>query len=64
MKAEAMKTDVRSRFIANHPKLDILETTSPYGGLQVDLGIETKAQREVDVQVIMEPLPYTRISFI
>jgi GWxTD domain-containing protein len=45
-------TQVRSRLVAYHPKLDLLETKSPYGGVQVDLGIETSAQREIDVHVL------------
>jgi len=52
LRPEKMTTDIRSRFITSHPKLDLLETASPYGGMQIDLGIDIKVQHEIDVQVV------------
>ncbi len=43
---------VKSRFIVSRPKLDILETPSPFGGSQVDLGLEVTAQKTLDVEVL------------
>ncbi len=45
-------TEVRSRFIAAHPKLDILETRSAYGGSQVDLGLDVTVQRQVGLEIL------------
>ena len=39
--------EVKSRFIAAHPKLDIFQAPSIYGGSQVDLGLEVTAQNEL-----------------
>lgn len=46
-------TEVRSRFIAAHPKLDIFENSSVYGGTQVDLGLETTVQKQLDMEVLL-----------
>lgn len=43
---------VKSRFIVSRPKLDILETASPFGGSQVDLALEVTAQKSLDVEVL------------
>jgi GWxTD domain-containing protein len=51
MLSKTFKTDVKSRFIASHPKLDILQTVSPYGGFQVDLGLDTMMHRLFKIQV-------------
>ena len=45
-------TEVKSRFIASHPKLDIFENSSVYGGSQVDLGLETTVQKQFDIEVL------------
>jgi GWxTD domain-containing protein len=47
-------TEVRSRLVTSHPKLDVLMSASPYGGAQVDLRLETVAQRQVDLEVIAD----------
>jgi len=51
MLGQPMKVDVKSRFIVAHPKLDIFQALSFYGGSQVDLGLEVTAQRKLDVEV-------------
>jgi GWxTD domain-containing protein len=45
------RTEVTSRLITSHPKLDTVEAVSAFGGSQVDLRIEIKVQREVDLEV-------------
>ena len=45
-------TDVQSRFIVARPKLDVLQSTSPYGGAQVDFRLNVTAGREIDLQVL------------
>ena len=52
----APRPEVRSKLIVAHPKLDIVTTASAYGGFQVDLGLETRAQRELDLQVQEGPV--------
>jgi hypothetical protein len=54
MLGKPLLTEVRSRMVTSHPKLDVLQTTSPYGGRQVDLRLETAAQRQIDVEVIAD----------
>ena len=49
------RTDVKSRFIVSHPRLDILQTNSAYGGSQVDLGLETTVRSELNIQVLEGP---------
>ncbi len=44
--------EVKSRFIAAHPKLDIFQAPSIYGGSQVDLGLEVTTQKSLDLQVL------------
>jgi len=51
MLGQPMKADVKSRFIVAHPKLDIFQAPSFYGGSQVDLGLEVTAQSKLDVEV-------------
>ncbi|HXB69956.1 MAG TPA: hypothetical protein VNY05_17010 [Candidatus Acidoferrales bacterium] len=45
---------VRSRMVTSHPKLDVLQTASPYGGSQVDLRLEVAAQQQFDVEMIAD----------
>jgi GWxTD domain-containing protein len=52
MLGQPMKADVKSRFIVAHPKLDIFQAASFYGGSQVDLGLEVAAQNKLDVEVL------------
>ena len=52
MLSKSFRTDVKSRFITSHPKLDILQTVSPYGGFQVDLGLDAVVQRNLEIQVL------------
>ncbi len=52
MLGKSMRTEVRSRLVSSHPKLDILTTKSPYGGFQVDLELEPYVQHNLDVQVL------------
>jgi GWxTD domain-containing protein len=49
------KTSVETRFFVDRPKIDFLLTPSPYGGSQVDLAVDLKARREIDVEVINGP---------
>lgn len=46
------QTEVTSRLITSHPKLETLETVSPFGGTQVDMRLESGAQREIDIEVL------------
>jgi GWxTD domain-containing protein len=48
------QTRVSSRFITSRPRLDTLLTPSAYGGAQVDLRLETAAQRQVDIEVLQD----------
>jgi GWxTD domain-containing protein len=48
----APKTDVRSRLILGRPKLDVVQTRSEYGGVQVDFMLDTKARGEIALEVI------------
>src|SRR5258708_29257072 len=52
MLGKAQRTRVTSRLIVSRPKLDIMETPSPYGGSQVDFQLETVAQGDVDLEVL------------
>jgi GWxTD domain-containing protein len=47
-----LRTEVTSRLITSHPKMEIVETVSAFGGSQVDLRLETAAQREIDIEVL------------
>jgi GWxTD domain-containing protein len=51
-----LTSKVKSRLIAGHPKLDIFEAFSVYGGSQVDFGLEVTAQNKVDVEVLQGDL--------
>ena len=51
MLGKTLTANVNSRIIFNHPKLDILESASPFGGSQIDLGIEVTVQNELELQV-------------
>lgn len=51
-----LTAEVKSRLIVGHPKLDIMQTPSVYGGSQVDLGLEMTAQHKVDVEVLQGDL--------
>src|SRR5579864_2945609 len=51
MLRQPMKAEVKSRFIVSHPKLDIFQAPSFYGGSQVDLALEVTAQNTLDVEV-------------
>ncbi len=53
---EDLRTEVKSRLILAHPKLDILQTASAYGGSQVDLGLDTPIQRELEILVSQGPI--------
>jgi GWxTD domain-containing protein len=57
MLGKPQKTDVRSRLIVSHPKLDILESASEYGGSQVDLRLEVNVAHELDMEVLDGDLP-------
>lgn len=48
------ETRVTSRLILSKPKLDIVQTPSPYGVAQVDLNLETSAQKQLDIEVLQE----------
>jgi GWxTD domain-containing protein len=52
MLGKPQRTDVRSRLILARPKLDVVQTASPYGGAQVDFRLETKARSEIAMEVI------------
>ncbi|HEX4810308.1 MAG TPA: GWxTD domain-containing protein [Bryobacteraceae bacterium] len=46
------QTDVKSKFIVSRPKLDTLESPSPYGGSQVDMRLNVSAVRQINIQVL------------
>jgi GWxTD domain-containing protein len=46
------RTDVKSRLILSHPRLDVVQTPSVYGGAQVDLRLEIAVAHELDVEVL------------
>src|SRR6202000_43439 len=48
------ETRVSSRLILSRPRMDMLATPSAYGGSQVDLRLETAAQKEIDVEVVQD----------
>lgn len=52
MLGKPLQTEVTSRLILSHPQLDTLVTPSAFGGSQVDLKLETAAQRELDIEVL------------
>jgi GWxTD domain-containing protein len=52
MLGRAPTAEVTSRFILSHPKLDVFETPSPYGGSQVDLGLEVAVRKQLDMEVL------------
>ena len=54
---KSQRTDVRSRLILSHPKLDVVQTPSVYGGAQVDLRLETSVAHELDVEVFEGQTP-------
>jgi GWxTD domain-containing protein len=56
MLGQPLRAQVTSRFIPSHPKLDIFETPSPYGGSQVDLGLDITVQKQVDMEVLQGEL--------
>jgi GWxTD domain-containing protein len=46
------RTEVTAKLITGRPKLEVLETVSPFGGSQVDLRLETSARREIDIEIV------------
>jgi GWxTD domain-containing protein len=48
------ETRVTSRFSVLRPKLDVIQTTSLYGGSQVDLRLEAAATREIDLEILAD----------
>jgi len=52
MLGKPQRAEVRSRLIVARGKLDVLQTPSAYGGVQVDLRLLTSVQREIDVEVL------------
>ena len=51
---------VTSRLITSHPKLETVESVSVFGGSQIDLKLETSAQREIDVEVFEDDVTVYR----
>jgi GWxTD domain-containing protein len=52
-----LKSDVNSRLITSHARLDVLRSNSDYGGSQIDLRLETEVTRELEVRVFDGALP-------
>jgi hypothetical protein len=52
MLGRGQRTEVRSHLIVAHPRLDLMETHSGYGGSQIDLSLETAVAQELDVEVL------------
>lgn len=48
----AQATEVRSRLINSRPKLQTLETPSPFGGIQVDLSLEGELRQELSIEIL------------
>ncbi len=55
-----LSASVKSRLIVARPPLDILETASPYGGVQVDLRLATSAQKDIVIEVLADSTPIYR----
>ena len=51
MLSKSLRTRVTARLVASQPKLDTLVTPSPWGGRQIDLRLETAAQKQFDIEV-------------
>jgi GWxTD domain-containing protein len=49
-------TDVRSRIVFGHPRVETFQSRSLYGGSQVDFAIEVMAQDNLDMQVVQNGL--------
>ncbi|HLH44502.1 MAG TPA: GWxTD domain-containing protein [Bryobacteraceae bacterium] len=60
-----LRAQITSRFIPFRPKLDIVQTPSPYAGSQVDLGLEAGVQRQLGLEVIQgeSTLYQNRVNF-
>ena len=52
-----LRPDVKSRLILYRPKLDVLQTSSKFGGTQVDLHLETDLRENLDLRVEQGPAP-------
>jgi GWxTD domain-containing protein len=57
MLKQPLRTDVQSKLILPHSKLDVLESGSEYGGSQIDLRLEATVMHELDVEVLDSDLP-------
>lgn len=51
------RTEVRSRLILLHPKLETLQSPSSFGGWQVDLRLETELRSELKLEVQQGTVP-------
>jgi GWxTD domain-containing protein len=51
MLGKPLKTEVISRLIVNHVKIDSLTTASPFGGSQIDVQVGTTAQKEIGIEL-------------
>jgi GWxTD domain-containing protein len=49
---KSQRTDVKSRLILSHPKLDVVQTSSVYGGAQVDLRLDISAAHQLNIEVL------------
>jgi GWxTD domain-containing protein len=57
MLGKAPATEVTSRLITTHTKLDVWESASEYGGSQIDLRLEANVARELDVEILAGETP-------
>lgn len=46
------KTDVESRFFTSRPRLEVIQSVSPYGARQVDLVLNTTVSKQLNLQVL------------
>ncbi len=52
MLAKAPKTEVQARLIVSRSTLDVFQSTSDYGGSQIDLRLGATAMRELEMEVL------------
>jgi hypothetical protein len=60
MLARGPKTEVQSRLIVSHSTLDVFQSTSDYGGSQIDLRLGATAMRELEMEVLDRGVPVYR----
>ena len=52
MLGRPQQTEVTSKLVAGRPNLTVLQTPSPYGGVQVDLKLDVRVRRQLNLEVL------------